>query len=78
MTLDKIRNGELGVPQNKDLYRLYSEQNAICYYCGQYTEFYRWSVDHKIPRCRGGQGQANKVGACKTWVVGYFEILHEL
>lgn len=42
-------------------------QNGFCYYCKKPTIMAKWSVDHKIPRCRGGSNLSeNKVGCCKT------------
>lgn len=42
-----------------------------CYYCkmpfntDDPSSSYYWTVDHKIPRSRGGKGGRNKVYACR-------------
>lgn len=56
----------------RDLERLYMEQRGRCYYCGQpmvmrKKRFYgmQCTVDHKVPKSRGGEGGENKVAACQ-------------
>lgn len=45
----------------------YEAQEGICFYCKQHIRFSAWTLDHKIPRCKGGSNaNENLVGACKT------------
>ena len=44
--------------------RTYSEQDSKCFYCNRHQHFSTWTLDHKTPRCRGGAGGKNIVGAC--------------
>lgn len=45
--------------------RLYCAQSAYCHYCQNGALFEFWTVDHKIPLCRGGNSHAtNLVGCC--------------
>ncbi len=47
--------------------RLYRLQDKRCYYCDRTIIFASWTIDHKIPLCRGGSnGQDNVVGACSS------------
>lgn len=46
-------------------------QGGKCFYCGNDTEFRKWTVDHKIPKSRywqfGKQGfDSNCVGCCSS------------
>jgi hypothetical protein len=44
---------------------LYEQQGKKCFYCGQEIGWNSWTVDHLIPRARGGNDHfQNKVGAC--------------
>ena len=45
----------------------YCEQSASCHYCGQYTVFNCWTLDHKTPVCRGGGNTIeNLIGCCSN------------
>lgn len=45
---------------------LYEEQSGICHYCKQRVDYAHWSVDHRLPRFRGGStSKANLIGSCK-------------
>jgi 5-methylcytosine-specific restriction endonuclease McrA len=52
--------------------RLYRDQKGLCFYCGRWTVWVKWSVDHKIPRSREklsnvlGGAPVNKVGCCNN------------
>ena len=37
----------------------------LCYYCGKELTKRNKTVDHKIPKCRGGVGGSNIVPCCK-------------
>lgn len=44
---------------------LFIKQGGICHYCRQATSWEDWTVEHRIPRSRGGKGDPNNlVGAC--------------
>lgn len=44
----------------------FESQKGLCFYCGKLTEGSKWTLDHKIPKSRGGRGPDNKVGCCAT------------
>lgn len=47
--------------------KLFVEQKGICHYCKASIERHQWSIDHKLPVCRGGRNHdENLVGACKS------------
>lgn len=41
------------------------EQKGVCPYCQGQIPFEDWTLDHKLPRSRGGGGGPNLVGSCK-------------
>lgn len=44
---------------------LYARQSALCHYCGNWTGFKDWTIDHKTPLARGGdEAPSNKAGCC--------------
>lgn len=46
---------------------LYENQGSICHYCLYQTPYNKWSIDHILPRSKGGTDRIqNLVGACKT------------
>lgn len=45
--------------------RLYASQKALCCYCQSETPFERFTLDHVLPKSKGGTyAQDNIVGAC--------------
>ncbi len=45
---------------------LFNVQNGVCHYCGRVIPEDQWSIDHRIPICRGGANHlSNKVGCCQ-------------
>lgn len=45
--------------------KTFNLQNGFCYYCGGKTLFGKWTIDHKNPISRLGNGtKENKVGCC--------------
>lgn len=54
-------------PSQRLIQKRFVEQRGICHYCKKETPRHRWSLDHKVPICRGGTGRRdNLIGACKT------------
>jgi hypothetical protein len=46
---------------------LYRVQSGICHYCKRMVVRADWSIDHMLPKCRGGTNTAaNRIGACKN------------
>ncbi len=47
--------------------KLFELQDKKCYYCERTIIFRSWTIDHKIPLCRGGRNDKdNLVGACHS------------
>lgn len=69
-----LRNGQKSQPHRQQpkskpkavRHRSYIEQGALCFYCANLTDFDKWTIDHKLPLCRGGRGGVNCVGCCST------------
>lgn len=54
-------------PAKGRFHKLYDEQNGICHYCKKKVGLGDWSVDHRLPKFRGGSNSdSNLIGACKT------------
>jgi hypothetical protein len=46
--------------------KLHEEQYGICFYCRLPTPITHWTIEHRLPRSRGGTNDPqNKVGTCK-------------
>ena len=53
---------------------LYAAQNACCFYCGKAMgpsrsnapQHLGWTIDHFIPKCRGGHSLNNNVVLCHS------------
>lgn len=63
---DTDKRGESlpALKKRKDV--LYDNQGGVCHYCKNRFERKQWSVDHKLPRFRGGgNSDSNLVGCCR-------------
>lgn len=41
-------------------------QKGICHYCEKHTHIGKWTLDHRIPKSRGGGEGYNLIGCCFT------------
>lgn len=50
--------------------RTFDAQKGVCHYCGNQISFNRWTIDHVVPKCRGGRatykGKTNIIGCCRS------------
>src|SRR5579859_5380573 len=46
--------------------RLFKKQHGHCFYCNKLIEQANWSIDHKVPKARGGSiaASSNLIGCC--------------
>lgn len=52
--------------RNRRLSRIYTEAGGICFYCNEAILENEATMDHKIPRCRGGSNDdENMVLSCQ-------------
>lgn len=51
--------------RSKNRRKTFAEQQGLCFYCGNNTNYEKWTIDHKDPISRGGSRlKENRIGAC--------------
>lgn len=63
-----FRTVELPIPlPGSRRHTLWVNQQGRCYYCTHLTPLERWTIDHMLPRSRGGRKHfSNETGSCWT------------
>lgn len=63
----KAKSKNRGCRGPKRRQKLYAEQNGVCHYCQQHIPYLLWTIDHRLPKSKGGTDRVeNLIGACKS------------